>query len=81
MFNRILKISSSTGEQRWINLDRVTRISMATDSAGDAVLVFCFDGQDHVKLHGCDNETRALIRKLMAMLDASAESAWMKCAA
>lgn len=81
MSNRFLKITSGSGEQRWINLDRVTRVSMATDSAGDPVLVFCFDGQDHVKLHGSDEDSRILIRRVAASLDMVAEAAGMKRAA
>lgn len=81
MFNRLLKITSGTGEQRWINLDRVTRVSMAVDSAGDPVLVFCFDGSDHVKIHGSDEDSRILIRRIAASLDMVAEAAGMKRAA
>lgn len=69
MSHRFLKITSGTGEQRWINLDRVTRVSMATDSSGEPVLVFCFDGQDRVAVHGNDDQGRTLIRQISASLD------------
>ncbi len=75
MFNRLLKITSGNGEQRWINLDRVTRVSMATDSTGDLVLAFCFDGVDQVKIHGSDDQSRALIRRVVQSLDSGAELA------
>jgi len=81
MFSRLLKIASVNGEQRWINLDRVTRVSMATDNSGDAVLVFCFDGNDHVKIHGTDEDSRILIRRIAASLDNVSEFAGMKRAA
>ncbi len=81
MFNRLLKINSVNGEQRWINLDRVTRVSMATESTGDPVLVFSFDGQDRVTVHGSDEDSRILIRRIAASLDQVAEAAGMKRAA
>jgi len=81
MFNRLLKITSVNGEQRWINLDRVTRVSMATDSSGDPLLVFCFDGQDRVSVHGTDEDSRILIRRIAGSLDSVAEAAGMKRAA
>lgn len=78
MFTQFMKITTNTGEQRWINLDRVTRVSMAMDSAGDPVLVFCFDGQDCVKVHGTDEDSRILIRRIASSLDGVAQSAGMK---
>lgn len=72
MTQRFLKITTGTGEQRWINLDRVTRVSLATDSSGEPVLVFCFDGQDRVAVHGNDDAGRSLIREISGSLDAIA---------
>lgn len=69
MFNQFLKISTPGGEQRWINLGRVTRVSLATDSGGEPVLAFCFDGQDKVVLHGSDPANRAVIQQVAASLD------------
>ena len=77
MFTKFMKITSQTGEQRWINLDRVTRVSLATDSSDDPILVFCFDGQDHVKIHGTDEDSRILIRRIASSLDGVAECAGM----
>jgi hypothetical protein len=45
------------------------------------VLVFCFDGQDLVKIHGSDEDSRILIRRVAASLDMMAEAAGMKRAA
>lgn len=78
MFNRLLKITSTSNEQRWINLDRVTRVSLAVDSAGDPVLAFCFDGSDKVLVHGTDEDSRILIRRIVSTLDNAAEAAGMK---
>lgn len=69
MFERFMKVSTVNGEQRWINLDRVTRVSMATDQAGEQILVFCFDGADRVTIHGADADSRALIKRTAASLD------------
>lgn len=81
MFDRFLKFTSSQHEQRWINLDRVTRVSLATDESGDPILAFCFDGQDRVLVHGSDEDTRILIRRIAASLDAAATCAGMTRAA
>lgn len=81
MNTRFLKITSVNGEHRWVNLDRVTRVSLATDSAGDPVLAFCFDGQDQVRIHGADEESRILIRRIASSLDTVAEAAGMRRAA
>lgn len=81
MFDRFMKFTSSSGEQRWINLDRVTRISMAVDDAGDPVMAICFDGEDRVLVHGNDEDSRILIRRIAASLDAAATSAGLTEAA
>ncbi|MBS0196439.1 MAG: hypothetical protein JSR77_06755 [Planctomycetes bacterium] len=70
----MIKINSPNGEQRWINLDRVTRVSLATDESGDPVLVFCFDQNDQVRIHGTDPENRALIHRIATTLNAAAEA-------
>ncbi|MFO0836571.1 MAG: hypothetical protein U0638_16525 [Phycisphaerales bacterium] len=74
MFDRFMKFTRSSGEQRWINLDRVTRISMAVDDAGDSVMAISFDGEDRVLVHGNDEASRILIRRIAASLDAAATS-------
>ncbi len=81
MFNRFLRVSTSNGEQRWINLDRVTRVSLAEDAGGDAVLIFSFDGGDRVKIHGTDDESRALVKRITSSLDSAALGAGMLRAA
>jgi len=81
MFNRFMKITAASGEQRWVNLDRVTRVSLARDTSGDEVLVFCFDGTDQVKIHGSDGESRALIHRVAASLNNIADSAGLTRAA
>lgn len=75
MFDRFMKLTSSSGEQRSINLDRAKRISMAVDDAGEPVMVICFDGSDRVLVHGDDEDSRILIRRIAASLDAAATSA------
>lgn len=81
MFDRFMKISSVNGEQRWINLDRVTRVSMAVDQGGEPILVFCFDGNDRVTIHGSDDDSRALIRRTAASLDSFADASCKRRAA
>ncbi|MCB9838041.1 MAG: hypothetical protein H6813_01775 [Phycisphaeraceae bacterium] len=70
---RFLKVTSSNGEQRWINLDLVTRVSMAKESDGNPVLVFCFEGDDRVTIHGVDDVSRTLIQDVVSTLDSIAE--------
>ncbi|NUQ53701.1 MAG: hypothetical protein HUU19_13520 [Phycisphaerales bacterium] len=75
MFDRFMKLTSSSGEQRLINPDRVKRISMAVDDAGEPVMASCFDESDRVLVHGDDEDSRILIRRIAASLDAAATSA------
>ncbi len=81
MFDRFLKISTSNGEQRWINLDRVTRVSLADEPHGEPVLVFSFEGNDRVKIHGADEDARNLIRRIASSLDSVACAAGVRRAA
>lgn len=81
MLTRLMKVSTGSGEQRWINLDRVTRISKATDNSGEPILAFCFDGQDKVTLHGNDKESCGLIQRITDSLDSIAESTSLRRAA
>lgn len=74
MFTRMLKVSTGIGEQRWINLDRVTRVSHARDAEGVEVLVFCFDDHDRVNVHGHDEAGRDLIRQIISSLDQVAQA-------
>jgi hypothetical protein len=74
MFTRMMKTSTPTGEQRWINLDRVTRVSLARDVEGVDMLVFCFDDHDHITIHGTDDHSRELIRQITASLDEVADT-------
>jgi len=69
MTNSFLKITTSNGEERWVNLARVTRISLSRDQAGEAAMTFCFDGADKVTVHGSDDRNREAIRRLGAQLD------------
>ncbi|MCA9286731.1 MAG: hypothetical protein KDA22_16020 [Phycisphaerales bacterium] len=69
MFNQFMKVSTHNGEQRWINLDRVHRVSYANDQNGDPILVFSFDNEDRVSIHGTDEENRALIGRIVSSLD------------
>ncbi len=69
MTHRLLKVTSPSGEIRWINLDRVTRVSQAEATDGNPVLVFCFDGQDQITIHGSDDQSRTLIDQVVETLD------------
>lgn len=69
MGTSFIKVTSPSGEQRWINLDRVTRVSLAVDGTGDAVMVFCFDGNDHVRIHGDTEQSRSLIHRIAGCLN------------
>ena len=81
MFNNFFCISTSNGEQRWINLARVTRISLAKDSNDETVLAFCFDGQDRVVVHGSNPEDRALIDHISASLGTLLDTGQQRCRA
>ncbi len=81
MFERFLKVSCPNGEKRWINLDRVTRVSLAKEQDGEAVLAFCFDGTDRLKIHGTDEESRILISRITESLDSVAQRPGMRHAA
>ncbi len=69
MMNNFVKITTSNGEERWVNLSRVTRISLSRDQGGESSMTFCFDGTDKVTVHGSDERNREVIRRLVAQLD------------
>ena len=69
MTTNYLKVTTSNGEDRWINLARVTRISLSRDQTGESAMTFCFDGADKVTVHGSDDRNRDAIRRLAAQLD------------
>ena len=70
MSQRFIKISTVNGEDRWINVDRVQRVSLARDLANaQPIMVLTFDDHDRVTLHGTDDVQRTLIRSLSRVFD------------
>ncbi|HRQ76699.1 MAG TPA: hypothetical protein PK098_12345 [Phycisphaerales bacterium] len=68
-----IKITTSEGETRWINLAQVSRVTLATQaSSGKPLLVIIFaDGEEDGRLtiHGSDAKNLAAIKSLTAYLD------------
>lgn len=80
MANQLLKITTSNGEQRWINLNRLTRVTVV-EKDHEPLMTFCFDGDDRVVIHGTDEASCDLIRRIVATLDGMAEASDLTLAA
>jgi hypothetical protein len=74
-----VKIETSAGETRWINLARVSRVTTVKETGSDEeILVLMFaDGSSDctLRLHADDERDRAAITVLRANLDALAAEA------
>ena len=68
-----VKLETSDGEERWINLAQVSRVTSAveTGSSDELVVVFFSDprAESTLKLHGSNDQDRAAIRVLKSHLD------------
>lgn len=67
-----IKLETSDGETRWINLDRVRRVTLAEEAVGEELMVIVFDEgntTDEVRIHGSDEKNREVIQKVKSRLD------------
>ncbi len=67
-----IKLETSDGEVRWINLDRVRRVTLAEETSGEPLLVIVFDdggANDEVRIHGSDDKNRQVIQTVVSRLD------------
>lgn len=67
-----VRITSSDGETRWINLDRITRATLAVDAHGEPLLVLLFgehDASERLQLRGQDETDRHAIEAITCELD------------
>jgi hypothetical protein len=67
-----IKLETSDGEVRWINLDRVRRVTLAEETVGGPLMVIVFDegdASDEVRIHGSDDQNRQVIQKVISRLD------------
>ena len=67
-----IKLETSDGEVRWINLDRVRRVTLAEETVGESLLVIVFDegdASDEVRIHGSDDKNRQVIQQVISKMD------------
>lgn len=68
-----VKIETSDSETRWINLDHVSRVTLATQTQGTPILaIFFADGNrdSSLKISGSDPVNKKAIERFVAHLDA-----------
>lgn len=69
---KCVKITTSDGETRWLNLCHISRVTLATDVNGNPLLVIFFQGTQPealLKIHGSDETNRQAINYLIEVLD------------
>lgn len=69
-----VKIITSDGETRWINLAQVSRVTTATESQDEPLLAVMFadaNPEAVLKIHGTDDVNREAIRKFTTALNDS----------
>lgn len=69
---KFVKVDTSDGETRWINLAQVSRVTRGTDDSGSPLLVVLLaDGNPDLalRIHGTDEKNRRAIRGIMTKLD------------
>lgn len=69
---KFVRIDTSDGETRWINLAQVSRVTRGTDDSGTPLLVVLLaDGNPDLalRIHGTDEKNRRAIRGMLATLD------------
>lgn len=67
-----VKLCTSDGETRWVNLAQVSRVTMASVSADEPLLVVFFadaDPESKLEIRGSDEANRQAIANLTARLD------------
>jgi hypothetical protein len=79
-----VKLRTSDGETRWVNLERVSRATLARDVRGDPILTVRFaDGgdEDRLQIPGHEAADREAIDLLTAELDGACRSTTGRAAA
>ncbi len=74
---KFVKIDTSDGESRWINLAQVSRVTKGTDDYGAPLLVVLLSSGDPdlaLRIHGTDEKNRRAIRVITTQLDRLAGS-------
>jgi len=74
---KFVKIDTSDGESRWINLAQVSRVTRGTDDYGAPLLVLLLANGDPdlaLRIHGTDEKNRRAIRAVTTQLDRLAGS-------
>jgi len=69
-----MKLQTSDGDTRWINLDLVSRVTTGVEPAGDPFVAVIFaDGavDESLIIHGTDEKNREAIDALTKCLDAA----------
>ena len=69
---KLIKLRTSDGDTRWVNLDLVRRVTLAEQSSGEPVLAVIFDDgatEADLRILGATEENRAAIHQLTAILD------------
>lgn len=67
-----VRIESSDGETRWINLDQIVRVTLAEEApSGEPLLVITstHDDGERFSIRGHTEKDRRTIEKLIALLD------------
>ncbi len=65
-----LKLTTTNGDVRWINLDHVTRVTRSFDAdSGEPILVLMFTDSDRLTIHGSTAEDVTAIDSIVEMLD------------
>ena len=70
-----VKIITSDGETRWINLAQISRFTMATDPHDELILVIMFadaSPENKLEIHGNNETNRKAIEELTSCLDSVA---------
>ena len=69
---KLIKLHTSDGDTRWINLDLVRRVTLAEQTTGEPVLAVIFDDgstEADLRILGSTPENRSAIHQLTAVLD------------
>ena len=69
---RIIKLHTSDGDTRWINLDLVRRVTLAEESTGEPILAIIYDDgstEADLRILGSTDENKKAIHQITAVLD------------
>jgi hypothetical protein len=69
---KFIKLKTSDGDVRWINLEQVSRVTMGTESQDVPFVAILFaDGnvEESLKIRGIDEDNQQAIKMLVEALD------------